>query len=81
MKLIVLSAFGGRLRGEPIEWPDEPMELVLAAAQRPNGFRLGKDIGDGAVVTKRAVFRPTGKYEVLPGGRHAAVYELVAELL
>lgn len=78
MKLIILSAFNGRLRSEPMEWPDEPPYIRMPLSQPIAGvsYYLGVDIPFGAIVDKVGHFEHTGKYEVLPGHRSAAVYEL-----
>jgi hypothetical protein len=80
MKLVILSAFNGRLRSEPMEWPDEPPSIRLAVATNitNNGYLLGKDVlalPDAPPTCKIGVFTHSGMYAVLRG-QTAAIYEL-----
>ena len=80
MKLVILSAFSGRLISEPIEWPDEPFEIRLLMSRNYlfTNWLLGKDVDMKAMTTARlCVFANTGKHQVLKNGRTAAVYEMV----
>jgi hypothetical protein len=76
MKLVILSAFQGRLRSEALEWPDEPPTIQMPVTRMTSGeytFGWGVEVRD----LRRGVFRHTGKHEMLAPGRTAAVYELV----
>lgn len=81
MKLIILSAFGGRLKGEPMEWPNTPPYIFLPVmkAMEWKGYALGKQVPltEDLVGIKKACFQATDKHEVLPNGRTAEIYELV----
>lgn len=78
MKLIILSAFNGRLRSDPMEWPDEPPYIRMPLMQSMSYSEVVKStcFPFGAIVDKVGHFEHTGKYEILPGHRSAAVYEL-----
>jgi hypothetical protein len=79
MKLIILSAFNGRLRSEPMEWPDYPPNIKMQIAPSVHGsYYLGGDVPVDAPLLKVGLFESTGKHEMLSGGRTAAIYELVA---
>lgn len=79
MKLIIFSAFNGRLLSEPIEWPNEPFHIDIPLARSVHGsWNIGKDIpGLPPPMIKLGRFEHTGKYPVLTNGRTAAIYELV----
>ena len=85
MKLIILQAFGGRLRGvEPFVWPDLPPYIYLPVCKTYPGryWYLGKDaIEESEKIqlmalpdVSKACFSFTGKYDgSIPG--HPAIYE------
>ena len=79
MKLIVLSAFGGRLVSpQPIEWPDEPLHLRLPMSKSMGGScGLGLQAELAPPMMKIAIFEHTGKYQLLENKQTAAIYELV----
>ena len=79
MIIVILSAFGGRLRSDPMEWPAETPDIRLPISRNVFGrFDIGMDAlpTQGPPRIKVGIFTPTGRYEVLSGGRTAAVYEL-----
>jgi len=77
MKIVILSAFQGRLRSEPMEWPDEPREIKLPVSVDFRG--IGKDCAYEPGLTQRmALFLHTGGYERLPNGQNAVLYEMVS---
>lgn len=81
MKLIILSAFDGRLKSEPMDWPNSPPYIFLPVmkAMEWNGYALGKQVPltENTFVMNKACFQATNKHEVLPNGRAAEIYELV----
>jgi hypothetical protein len=84
IKFVILSAFNGRLRSEPMEWPEEAPEIRMPICRKlDRSWRIGKEaMIEGALdlkglTTRIARFEHTGKYELLPNGTHAAIYELV----
>lgn len=80
MRLIQLSAFGGRLVSAPIEWPDEPPEIRMLVSQETfsGNFRMGVEFKLDSPIQRIARFTPTGRYAIIPGVQSAvAIYELV----
>ena len=80
--LVILSAFGGRLKSEPMEWPlGDSKDIVLPMMQRlDKSFMLGKDaIFDPMVIIteQRAIFAPTDKFVILPNRQTAQLFEMI----
>ena len=75
MKVIILQAFG-KLRSEPMEWPDEPFEIRVPFSKKSCGnYCMGVDVPPENMAMI-ASFTHTGRYETLDNGRLAAIYEL-----
>lgn len=74
MELVILSAFNGRLRSEPMEWPDTPPNFRVPIEQTTNGFYMGKDMPLNQT-HDYAIFTRTDQYWLSPNG-YAAVYEM-----
>ena len=78
MILVILSAFQGRLRSEPIEWPREEPEIRLPMSPSDSGgFVIGKYYRPQMALRIAIFKRLAGRAEILPDGRLAYVYELV----
>ena len=76
---IILSAFQGRLRSAPIEWPETVQDIILPMSQDMRGgwFALGMDANPQAMTVRKARFMATDKHELLPNGQYARIYEMV----
>lgn len=79
--LIILQAFGGRLKSEPMEWPEAGVrDVILPVSQHmymQGPFSLGKDFDPSAMTVRKARFIPTGQHEILRNGNTAEIYEMV----
>jgi len=75
MKLILLTAFSGRLKGEVMEWPDWPPQIILPFDISPTGgFSIGKDVDLGSLLSvRKAIFEPTNRYEIY-NGQYVHIY-------
>lgn len=78
MKAIVFSAFGGKLKSEPEMRPNEPYEIYMPVFKNEYKARCSVDklTVDDLVTMRKALFRHSGKYEILPNKNTAAIYEL-----
>lgn len=77
MRLIKLTAFGGRLSSEIMEWPDWPPNIRMYFDRSPMGcLRLGKDIELPTEATLRtAIFERTGEFTI-HNGQSVCLYAL-----
>ena len=73
----ILSAFNGRLRSEPFEHPERPEIILPVSPALDLGAFLGKDADLSTASISSALFRHTGRYEVLRTKQTAAIYEFV----
>jgi len=77
MKIVILYAFQGRLRSEPMEWPDEPREIKLPVSEDLRRIGKGCFVNPERLTQRMALFLHTGQYERLPNGQTAVLYEMV----
>lgn len=75
MKAIIFSAFGGKLKSDPEMWPNEPSEIYMPIFENYCGIDALTKV-DEPLKIRKALFRHSGYYKILPNKNSAAIYEL-----
>lgn len=73
---VILEAFGGKLRSEPMHWPEDSPPTIRMRLDNPVSAEMFDS--PGLVRSHVCTFQMTGQYEPVSGSPiSAAVYRLV----